>query len=419
MIFGFLLAVVGLQHRTELNAILDDPRLTGATVSALVTDADENVMFERNSGVHVVPASNMKLFTAAFALRRLGPDWHPHTRVWKEAAQTFVQSTGDPMLSYDQLVGIRDRLGLDRHLPVYVSQPYAPLWPGGWEYGDLPNKYAAPITAFTVDRGSFRAVVKQGLVSFNPERFGTRVIVDPKFKSGFMRYDPFTQTLYSAVGGFPPEGISDTLSLPHPDEAAASLLGSGMVATTVVPMRPPDLDLAGPSTSEILRACLPSSDNQLAENLLLLGTLAAAPLGNDPYAVARQHLSDFATRTVGVLDGDLHVDDGCGLSRHDYVTTRGIVRLLVWSSRQPTAALWRDVLAHPGEGTLAKRLSSVPFTGKTGSMEMVASLSGYVDTPDHRPLVVSIVLNGFGCSGADAREIIDHFIATVASAPHR
>lgn len=416
MIFGLIIAFAGLQNRAALNEILSDPRLAGATVSALVTDAEENVVFERNSAVHVLPASNMKLFTGAFALRRLGPDWHPHTRVWKETDRTIVESTGDPMLSYDQLVGIRNRLGLNPQLPVYLSQPYAPLWPGGWEYGDLPNKYAAPITAFTVNRGSFRATVTQGEVRFSPERFGTRVIVDSKMKGGTMRYDPFTQTLYSAPGGFPAEGISYTLSLPHPDEAAASLLGNGMISTTAVPQRPPDLDLVGPSSAEILRACLPPSDNQLAENLLLLGTSATFPLGNEPYSVARKSLVEFARQTVGVLDGDLHVDDGCGLSRHDYVTTRGIVRLLVWSSRQPTAPLWKSCLAHPGEGTLSKRLLGISFAGKTGSMDMVASLSGYLETADHRHFVVSVILNGFGCTGAEAREIIDRFVTTLGAA---
>lgn len=407
--------ILAIAFGSKLDAVLDDPKLEGAVVSAVVTDLDGNVLFERNSAMHVTPASNMKLLSNAFGLYQLGPDWRPATRIWKEQDRTVIESTGDPMLTHDQLVAARERLRLDRRLPVYVRQEYAPRWGTNWEYGDLPNKYSAPVTAFTVDRGSFEIWAEKGRPRFKPEAYGTKVVKVSSLPPGTaLRYDPFRRTLFAAPGAFTKDGRLDTLSLPDPDEAAASLLGRELRLTDVVPTRAPDLEIAGPSTLDIVGACLPPSDNQLAEHLLLLGARREGPLGLDPYATAQTRLKNFLTRIVGVVPGDLKIDDGSGLSRHNFVTTRGIAKLLAWSAQQPTAEAWRAAMAHGGKGTLANRLKTVKFDGKTGSLDMVVALSGFVETDDRQTRVVSVILNGFGCPSGEARGVADRFVETVA-----
>lgn len=396
---------------TRLNEILDDRRTAGAVVSAIVTDLDGHVLFERNSSTRVLPASNMKLFSNSFALYELGPDARQETRIWKDADRTFVESTGDPLLSHDQLVEARNRLNLDRRLPVYVHEDYAPLWPENWEIGDLPNTYAAPVSAFTVDRAAFEIWSNGRRPQFRPESYGSRVVMS----GSDFQYDPFRRTVFAPRTAFVKNGLIDSLPLPHPDEAAASLLGSRMVPTDSVPSRMPDLIIAGPKTIDIVGQCLPPSDNQLAEQLLLLGARREGPLGKAPYAVAQNRISNFLTRIVGIDLGDVKVDDGSGLSRHNYVTVRAIAKLLAWSDRQPTSAAWHAALPHSGSGTLASRLKGIAFEGKTGSMDAVSSLSGYLHLPSGKVLIVSVILNEFNCSMADTRAIQDNVVKAVAA----
>src|SRR6185503_14276570 len=90
--------------------------------------------------------------------------------------------------------------------------------------------------------------------------------------------------------------------------------------------------------------------------------------------------------------------------------TPGIVKLLQWSMKQPTRDVWLDALVKPGSGTLNDRLKGVPFTGKTGTLDMVVALSGYVHTKKDRTLTVSLILNHFTCGEKDARTIADDFI---------
>jgi D-alanyl-D-alanine carboxypeptidase/D-alanyl-D-alanine-endopeptidase (penicillin-binding protein 4) len=367
--------------------------------------------------MRVVPASNQKLLSNAFALHALGPTFRPETRIWKTGSRTIVDSPGDPLLSHQILIEARQRLRLNRLLPVYVREAYAPGVPATWEVDDLPNKYAAPITAFTVDRGSFELWNVKGKPVLRPESYGIKI--ERTLVPGTtpqISYDPFTRKVRVA-GELPlvPEARLDTLALPKPDEAAAYLLGYRLVPTVEIPDRAPDLVILGSPTSDMLKACLPPSDNNVAEHLLLLGARAQGAFGSNPYPEARERLTAFLTNTVGVRKDDFRVFDGSGLSRHNLVTTRGIAQLLAWQNRQATAGIWRAALARPGAGTLAGRLQGVVFEGKTGTLDMVVALSGYVRGNDGNDRIVSVILNHFSGSSTDARNIADAFVRQVAT----
>ena len=77
---------------------LDVPALDGAIVAACATTLDGTPVESRNEALRVMPASNQKLLTAAFALNALGPDARWATRVWRERRRNVVEAEGDPLL---------------------------------------------------------------------------------------------------------------------------------------------------------------------------------------------------------------------------------------------------------------------------------------------------------------------------------
>lgn len=399
----------------DYDRILANPRLDGAIVAAIVTDMDGKPLYEHNSAVHVVPASNQKLLSNSFALWELGPDYKPHTDFWKLPSRIVIDSPGDPLMTYDELRKAQKQLQADTRLPVYVHEAYAPEIPGSWEFDDLPNKFSAPVCALTFDRGSFSAWSKKGKAVLLPEPFGVRTDYTPGQGAPRVDYDPFARRV-EVTGTLPKTDRElDTLALPRPDEAAASIFGSRFEPIEDVPQTPPDLMLPGESTMDMISACLPPSDNNIAENLLLMGARREGDLGKQPYSVARRRLTSFLTNVVGIVPGDVHPYDGSGLSRHDYVTARAIAKLLCWANAQPTGAAWKAAFAHPGFGTLANRLKGIEFHAKTGSLDMVAALSGYLTTASGKSVVVSVILNEYACSAADARSVADEFVRAVAA----
>jgi D-alanyl-D-alanine carboxypeptidase/D-alanyl-D-alanine-endopeptidase (penicillin-binding protein 4) len=406
------LALLAQVFKTDLDTVLQSPLLRGSSYSAYVSKLDGTVLYEHNSGLLLIPASNEKLFTAAYALHDLGTEYHPVTRFWKLKDRVIVQTTGDPMLTYADLKHARDVLRLDGKLPVYLHQPYHIGYLPNWELDDLPNKYAAPVTAFTVDRGSFEVWTDSTGPFFKPMSYGTRAIHLKGSKSR-VRYDPFARVarVYGPLSKEPK--LVDTLSLPEPDKAAASILGTGFHETNEVPSSPPDFVLEGPMLPVIVKDCLVNSDNNLAENLLLLSAIKEGSLGEKPYETAAEREKEFLMRTVSISSDEVRPDDGSGLSRYNLATTRSLGKLLQWESTQPTFDLWKDSLVSPGKGTLKTRLPNSSFFGKTGTMGGVTALSGYLKTTDGHTVVISLIFNNHLASNSKIRELEDQFVRKI------
>ncbi|HEY0867513.1 MAG TPA: D-alanyl-D-alanine carboxypeptidase [Fimbriimonas sp.] len=403
--------------QAPIDAPFEAPIFEGSQVSVCVRDMEGSVVFERDSARRLMPASNQKLLTTAFALQTLGPAFRPQTKIWKTQNRTTVESNGDPLMTYARLQDAVARLKLDRRAPVYVKQSYRPYWPKDWELDDLPNKYAAPIAAFTVDRGSFELWAENGRPKLLPTGYNTKIKWTMGPQAPLIRYDPFRREVM-IEGSLPKEKKRlDTLSLPYPDEAAAWVLGGYFFRTETVPATPPTGILEGNTIAETVAACLPPSDNNIAEHLLLMSAQRFEPLKEDPYPQARQQFATFLTRVVGCSPQDVRPMDGSGMSRHNIATTRGISQLLVWANRQPFAAIYRSAMAKPGHtGTLRDRLQGVEFSGKTGSLDMVVSLSGYLKAKSGKDLAVSIILNNHGGTSAEARNAADQVVRNLAAA---
>lgn len=377
-----------------------------------MTDAGET-LYAHNAGTHMVPASNQKLLSSAFALYMLGPDFRPKTRFWFTDRRTVIDAEGDPMLAYRDLKAIADKFHPSPSVPVEIREPYAPIFADSWEVDDIPGQFAAPVSGLTFDRATFRLVGKDGQLALEPKSFGVRIEASKAAKQS-IRYDPVARVVTARLPGRVKDGFVEVLSLPRADFAAGSLFGGNVSLTDSVPTTAPDATIEGSSIGQIVEACLPPSDNNLAEHLFLLAANHIRPIGDEAYPMARAEMTRFLTRTVGISTGDIRIWDGSGMSRHNFVTTSGLCNLLLWADHQNTASLWHGAMAKPGKGTLARRLEGLKFEGKTGSLDQVAALSGYLTTSAGKKLVVSIIVNGYGGTAAETRAVMDAFVRAVS-----
>ena len=138
-----------------------------------------------------------------------------------------------------------------------------------------------------------------------------------------------------------------------------------------------------------------TSQNLHAEMLLrLLGkTYGTDGSFEEGTRVVRQFLVD-----AGVDDNDFFLYDGSGLSPKDKIAPRAFTRLLAYASHQPWGAAWRETLPVAGvDGTLDNRFKNTPFKGrmwaKTGTLDEVNALSGYLSAASGRVVAFSILVN--------------------------
>ncbi len=132
--------------------------------------------------------------------------------------------------------------------------------------------------------------------------------------------------------------------------------------------------------------------------------------------VVRQFLVD-----AGVDDADFFLYDGSGMSPNDKISPRAFTGLLSYASRQPWGAAWRETLPVAGvDGTLDNRFGDSPLQGrmwaKTGTLNEVNALSGYLVAASGRTLAFSILVNGRYPGSGAGEQAIDRIAEAIAAA---
>lgn len=110
------------------------------------------------------------------------------------------------------------------------------------------------------------------------------------------------------------------------------------------------------------------------------------------------------------------IGDGSGLARQDLVTPEATVALLRYIWLRPERDLWVQALPIGGvDGSLQHRFHDIEGAervhAKTGSISHVATLSGYIETKNHRWLAFSAMVNAASGHSADVRDFLDRFCA--------
>ncbi len=105
-------------------------------------------------------------------------------------------------------------------------------------------------------------------------------------------------------------------------------------------------------------------------------------------------------KQIGIAPDSVIQWDGSGLSRHNLITPSAAVQLYLYmAKRSPNAPVWQNSLTIGGiDGTLRNRFKGTKAEanarGKTGMIDQVSALSGYVTTAAGEKLVFSILVNG-------------------------
>jgi len=341
----------------------------------------------------------------------------------------------------------------------------APLG-SGWEWEDLQWSYGAQVSALTVNDNAIDLTVKPG------EKVGAPVVITTGPPATFMTISNRATTsargskselqLYRGVGANTLEitgslplgdnGFTGSVAIPDPALAFVTMLrdaltkrgvkidgrtrtvdarsGTSMLPNPlIVTVQPPNVppqplpfeiaSMQSPPFNLIAAHTLKPSQNLYTELILrTLGTPRISPTQTNEEAgliVVRNFL-----RQAGILESELALDDGSGLSRNDMITANATVQLLTFMSKHRYAAQFREALPIAGvDGTLRTRMRGTPAEGnlraKTGLLSSVASLSGYVTTAAGERLAFSMMLNNYPDAGALRRDSIDAIAILLAS----
>jgi D-alanyl-D-alanine carboxypeptidase/D-alanyl-D-alanine-endopeptidase (penicillin-binding protein 4) len=368
---------------TRLEQLQDFPQTRPhGTIGLAVLDGTAQRLTSHNPNKPMLPASTMKLVTAAAALRLLGPQHRFVTRVYATGpidasgvidGDLVLVGGGDPVLATPRFIrDVNDirpatrladlaaavaRAGVTRVTGRVIGDPSIladePL-ADGWADDYLTSLDATRSSGLTVDVG-LRLFERSGVLHAEAAK-------DPAIRAA----DQLRELLEAR----------DV----RVEQAAASRRGLDSADIEIARISSPPLD-------ELLTHALRTSDNHLADGIFrMLGAATGDPTWAGSERAARGALSDAGNDRLWARS---RLADGSGLSRYNRLTAETTVRLLHTMASSPLRADWLRLQATAGEtGTMQQRLAGTQAKGrvyaKTGTLRDVRSLAGTVPGPDGR-----------------------------------
>ncbi len=441
----------------------------------LVDAASGDTLASHDADRLFMPASNEKLLTAAIAVQQLGLEYRWRTPVSLRGTQRghtwvgdlLVAGSGDPSVSdamrgdtaaraFDPIVaalkarGITQIVGEVRSMGDAFTGPTSGF---GWAIDDQDAEYGAAVDELIFNEGLLRVRVYGGAkagaavrVVRAPTSAYPPIVMRAETRDSVARRDRVRAEYDSVGGALVISGAIATgdsalleLSYRHPADAYLAalrerLMGGGirlrpmpraqrrsfarMVARDSARGASADtlVVLESPTLRDVLPRMQKPSQNQIAE---LLFRTTGRVVSGDGSADSARAVGVRTLATFGIAPTEIAYRDGSGLSRHDYVTPRAVIKVLDAMRRAPTFDVYRDALPIAGvDGTIANRMKGTPAQGnaraKTGTLDKTRALSGYVTTADGRLVMFSMQCNNFTVPNREVERVQDLLVTTVA-----
>lgn len=422
---------------------LDKSRIAPDRISAYVHEvgADEPLLIF-NPDVARNPASVIKLVTTYVGLESLGPTYTWKTQAYSTAkpaggvldGDLYLKGRGDPFLVLERLwllvrslrvEGVRDIKG-----DIVIDNSYFDVGevdPGAFD-GRPFNPYNVVPDALLVNFQSIEFL-------FRPDPIRGRVEIVPEPMPANLEIRNQVQLVEGRCGGKHNQISFTVANAPVHDlvnfsgrfsrqcgayRVSRSVLqgptyaygvfrsiweeGGGKIAGKMrlgtVPSAARSLaTLESVPLTDVIGSINKLSNNVMARHLLL--TLGAERFGA-PGTVEKgaRAASEFLGRR-GLDIPELNLGNGAGLARETRISARSLGRLLLAAERSPYRAEYRSSLALAGmDGTMRKRFRNDEMAGrmhlKTGTLNSVRSIAGYVDGRSGRRYAVVMIQNGAG-----------------------
>jgi D-alanyl-D-alanine carboxypeptidase/D-alanyl-D-alanine-endopeptidase (penicillin-binding protein 4) len=363
----------------------------------------EDTIISINAFESMIPASNTKLFTTAVALELMGGDYLLSTRILADDSDfsdgiiegnIYIKGFGNPTFESDDLdslvnelyqSGLRkitgDVVGDDTYFDNVYSRD-------DWINDERANVNLPPISALVIDRNRTTVVRKRRgryrtyFVNINnPPLFAAKKLKEKLTSYGI------------EVDGNP-------VSLQAPDSVKN-------LVESAIPLR------------ELLQKINKRSDNFLAECLFkTIGAVYSGQQGNSFFST--QAILSYI-RDNGIYSEGTQIVDGSGISRFDQVTAGALTGLLekIYFNIKNYQDFYNSLSVAGVDGTLKDRMVGTSaennFRGKTGTLNGVSSVSGYITTADGDDLIVCIIFEFKKDGARKYRDIQDRIIELLAS----
>lgn len=460
--------------RNDIEALINNPDLSNAFIGICVQDIETGeYIFRLNDDKNFVPASTVKIITTLAALEYFGKDFKYQTNMYIDGqlhpngefiGDVIIRGSGDPTISksfyaeplliIDSFTKKLDSLGIKTITGNFVADDtYLDLinYGPGWSWDDFMYPFSSPISAFAFNDNTISISIFPGDSINNISKFSvypennlvrvlnyvtttsadkfTEISANREIKTNFIE-------LFGRIAHDSTKKTSSTfnLAIDNPTMYFMDLFRNSLARQRIrlngsfislgqsnrrinYTALTPVFTHVSPPLHEIIKVINSESHNLCAE--MLLKTLAKENLGIGSFDNGALYLSNFL-KSIGIQTENLRIVDGSGLSRFNLFSPRNFVTLLNYAYRSNVRDIFLSSLAEPGEeGTLKRRMkrsrAENNVKAKTGSMNNVSSICGYVQTRDNDNFAFAILMQNFTSPMTTTHNLQDLILMRLAS----
>lgn len=415
---------------------------TDVSVSLRLADTGE-LIYALNGDTKRKPASNLKLLTGAAALSVLGERYRYKTELYIDGllindslfGNVYLKGSGDPTLQWADLVTFAHTLkkrGIERiYGDIYGDDTYftgAELTPGIKEIDEteyFASRTSALVLSPNEDFDAATIIVevtpteigKSGLYSVTPNLSGMNITNRTKTVKGddantlevkrIFRTDEIVLTGNIPIGSPMKEWVTvhdPTINTLHAMKAALVEQGiqlhkDSILARKEIPRYATHLYTKQSQTlKEMFPVFMKLSNNSMAD--IFVKTLGAEVYSNGETNTGLKVLRDYG-EILGLSMNDWLFEDGSGMSHKNRVTANSLTLLLYSIQSSSMYNTFYTSLPVGGQedrlmgGTLRNRFKEASVQNrviaKTGNIQGVYTLSGYVTTAANHRYIFSIM----------------------------
>ncbi|MEI6122132.1 MAG: D-alanyl-D-alanine carboxypeptidase/D-alanyl-D-alanine-endopeptidase [Bacteroidota bacterium] len=464
-----------LQLKNEIDLLKNDADLKHAAWSVIVMDVGTGTtLAEYNADMGLEPASVMKIVTTGAALSILGPTFTFSTQLQYTGTidsngtlhgNLFIAGSGDPTIGsarFGKIVST-DSIFSDfylqlkqhniRHISgkiiadasIFEDNPMA----GSWSWEDIGNYYASGAWGLNVNENSYRLYFDAGktvgepakLTSIEPVmseiNFTNHVTTGTNGSGDNVIIFGAPYTYQRILEGTVPVGRKNfdvDGSIPDPPVFLAQMFykyvcQKGLtIDSSYTTLREMQLQGKSDTNKRIMlfeHFSPPLADMAVPTNLKSVNLFAEAML--KAIGVAKQNQGSLSAGISTIrnfyinnginLDGFV-MEDGCGLSRKNKISTRQLAQILKMLKTDKSFSSFEKTLPVAGKsGGMASLLNGTiaenNMKAKTGNMEKIKSYAGYVKNAGKKDVAFAIIINNYTCSNAILKQKLEKLMLLI------
>ncbi len=403
-----------------------------------------------NSNKIMPTASTTKLFSTAYALEQLGPEYRSKTILGSNGTieknilkgDLIIQSFGDVSLGSKYFNEHKDSF-LNVWLNVLIAKGIQVIEgkiivdgsyfgyegsPADWQWGDIGNAYGAHFSGTNLYDNILLYTFKTGKAGTISELLYTTPPIPLSFDNRIFagKVNGDNSSLFGAVysidrygtGELPELKSNYTVrgSMPDPEQALAYVIENHLEQNNIrvntaktsrlisnsTEIKDTFLIYQGKRLEDILRVTNFESVNLFAEGVMRIA--AAETKGFTRHVDACSAMENYWKDKLTVQH--LILNDGSGLSRTNCISASMLVDLLIYMQKSKYSTIFYNTLPQAGlQGTLKNVAKNKPAQGvmraKSGTMRRVKSYAGYVDSKSGKRLAFAIIVNQHTCSNKE------------------